>query len=105
MIMEHFDIILALSRMALNGDDKRVEHQIGRLRDVLKESDPKQAEKLGRLLSRQERKQDVAPMSLERMRADSAKAGLKLPGEAISRSTPLPHDKETGTPLARIVFP
>jgi SpoVK/Ycf46/Vps4 family AAA+-type ATPase len=103
--MDHFDIILALSRMALNGDDKRVSHQVTRLRDALKESDPKQAEKLGRLLSRQERKQDVAPMALERMRANSARPGLQLPGETISRSTPLPHDKETGTALARIVFP
>lgn len=103
--MDHFDIILALSRMALNGDDKRVAHQITRLRDALKESDPKQAEKLGRLLSRQERKQDVAPMALEQMRANGGKPGLRLPGETISRSTPLPHDKETGTALARIVFP
>lgn len=102
--MEHFDIILALSRMALNGDDKRVSHQISRLRDALKESEPKQAEKLARLLSREERKQEVAPMALEQMRA-SGKQGLRLPGEKISRSTPLPHDKETSTPLARIVFP
>lgn len=103
--MEHFDIILALSRMALNGDDKRVSHQIARLRDALKESEPKQAEKLARLLSREERKQEVAPMALEQMRAGNGKPALRLPGEKISRSTPLPHDKETGTPLARVVFP
>lgn len=103
--MEHFDIILALSRMALGGDEKRVSHQIERLRDALKAADPKQAEKLGRLLSRQERKQEVAPMALEQMRANGARAALKLPGETISRSTPLPHDRETSTPLARVVFP
>lgn len=103
--MEHFDIILALSRMALSGDNKRVAHQIARLRDALKMTNPKQAEKLGRLLSRQERKQDVAPMALEQMFAGWTKPDLRLPGETISRSTPLPHDKETGTPLARVVFP
>ncbi len=101
--MDHFDIILSLSRMALSGDEKRVAHQIGRLREALKKSDPKQAEKLERLLSRQKRQQEVAPMALERMRAGNA--GLRLPGETISRSTPLPHDKETGAPLARVVFP
>jgi len=103
--MDHFDIILALSRMALSGDEQRVSHQIARLREALQKTDPKQAEKLGRLLSREERKQEAAPMALEQMRAGNAKSALRLPGETISRSTQLPRDKETGTPLARVVFP
>ena len=31
--MGNFDIVLALSRLALNGDAARCEHQIARLRD------------------------------------------------------------------------
>ena len=101
--MENFDIVLALSRMALNGDEERVVHQISRLRNALKESDAKQAEKLDKLLARQQRRQEVAPMALEQMRA--RRSGLQLPGEPLSRSTPLPTDRETGAPLARLVFP
>ena len=101
--MDNFDIVLALSRMALNGDEERVAHQIARLRNALNESSPKQAEKLDKLLARQERRQDMAPMALEQMRARSA--GLELPGEPLSRSTPLPTDRETGAPLVRLVFP
>ena len=101
--MHNFDIVLALSRMALNGDKERVAHQIGRLRNALEPTDAKQAEKLDKLLSRQERRQDVAPMALEQMRA--RRTGLRLPGEFLSRSTPLPTDKETGAPLARVLLP
>ncbi|WP_208861565.1 AAA family ATPase [Paracoccus versutus] len=100
--MDHFEIILSLSRAAASGDSSRARYQIERLRDSLRESEPRQAEKLSRLLSREVRKQSVAPMSLERMRAGSVPA---LPGEVLSRNTPLPHDKETGTPLARVVQP
>lgn len=101
--MDHFEIVLALSRMALSGDNKRVTHQIERLKTALKQSDPKQAEKLARLLAQQQSKQDVAPMALERMRGDQP--GIQLPGETITRSTPLPNDKETGAPLARVLLP
>lgn len=103
--MQHFDMVLALARMALNGDQKRVEAQLSRLRDALKEPDPKQAEKLTRLLARKDRRQELAPMALQRMRAAAGNPGIVLPGETLSRSTPLPVDKETGSPLARIVFP
>ncbi len=104
--MDHFDIVLALSRMALSGDEKRVNHQITRLCDALKKSDPKQSKKIERLLSRDKRRQNVAPMSLQQMRAGSSSKGtIDLPGEKLSPATPLPHDKETGVPLVRIVFP
>ena len=101
--MESFDIVLALSRMALNGDEERVAHQIARLRNALSDSDPKQAQKLDKLLARQKRRQDAAPMALEQMRARPA--GLQLPGEPLSRSTPLPTDREPGAPLVRLLFP
>ncbi len=76
--MEHFDIVLALSRMSLNGDQERITHQITRLRNALKESNPKQAEKLDRLLTRQQRRQDAAPLALVHMRARPTE--LELPG-------------------------
>ena len=101
--MENFDIVLALSRVALKGDEERAAHQVSRLRNALKESDVKQAKKLERLLARQQRQQEVAPLALEQMRARSS--GLQLPGETLSRSTPLPTDRETGAPLARLMFP
>ena len=101
--MDNFDIVLALSRMALTGDEERIAHQIARLRNALNESDPKQAEKLDKLLTRQKRRQDMAPMALEQMRA--RRTGLQLPGETLSRSTPLPTDRETGAPLVRLLFP
>ena len=101
--MENFDIILALSRMALNGDKEKVVHQITRLRNSLNESNPNQARKIDNLLTRQQRRQDVAPMSLERMRARNV--SLQLPGETLSRTTPPPTDRETGAPLVRILYP
>ena len=101
--MEYFDIILALSRMALNGNQDRVAHQIERLRDALIESDPKQAEKLERLLTRDKHRRDIAPMVLKQMR--SVPNTSTLAGDTMTRSTPIPIDKETGTPLVRLVFP
>ena len=101
--MENFDIVLALSRVALKGDGVRAAHQVSRLRNALKESNAKQAEKLERLLARQQRQQEVAPLALEQMRARNS--GLQLPGETLSRSTPLPTDRETGASLARLMFP
>ncbi len=102
--MEHFDIILALSRTAVGGDAERATHQLARLRDALQKTNPDQAEKLGRLLNREERKHSVAPMSLEQMRSGSIPPP-QLPGEKLGKNTPLPHDRETATPLVRVVFP
>lgn len=101
--MENFEIVLALTRMALNGDSDRVAYQIGRLRDALKATNAKQADKLEKLLARHKRGQEVAPMALELMRVP--RASLPVPGEPLALSTPLPTDRETGAPLARIIFP
>jgi hypothetical protein len=102
--MDHFDIVLALAQSAVSGDGERSRHQVSRLRDQLANIDRKQAEKLSRLLSRDERRQNVAPIGLDQMRSNGREAPA-LPGEKLGRNTPLPHDKETATPLARIVFP
>jgi hypothetical protein len=102
--MENFDVVLALAQAAISGDGERSRHQVSRLRDLLARGDAKQAEKLTRLLNREERRQSVAPMALEQLRANGGKAP-PLPGEKLGRNTPLPHDRETAMPLARIVFP
>ncbi len=103
--MEHFDIILTLARIAMDTEGPRAAQQIERLRDALAKSDADQAAKLGRLLSRASRRQTMAPMAMEEMRATAAAARRQLPGETLSPSTPLPTDRETGTPLVRITFP
>lgn len=103
--MEHFDIILALARIAMDTEGPRAAQQIERLRDALARSDRDQAAKLGRLLNRASRRHTMAPMAIEEMRATAAAARRQLPGELLLPSTPVPTDRETGTPLARITFP
>jgi MoxR-like ATPase len=106
--MEHFDAILALARMALEGGEKRATHQLERLREALargKEEEKEQAAKLGRLLARDGKRASMSPMAFDEMRATAEAARKHLPGETLTRSTPLPHDKETGAPLASVLFP
>jgi ATPase family associated with various cellular activities (AAA) len=101
--MDHFDIVLALARAALSSDPGQARHQVERLREQLTVLDPPAAAKLERLLSRQERRHFVAPMAIEQMRTNAKHP--RLPGEKLSRNTPLPHDRETGSPLIRVIFP
>jgi SpoVK/Ycf46/Vps4 family AAA+-type ATPase len=103
--MEHFDIILAMSRIALEGDTARARHQLERLRDALARTDKEQAEKLTRVLTRNGRRQSMVPMALEEMRTSAEAAHRHLPGENLSPSTPLPHDRETSAPLVNVLFP
>jgi DNA polymerase III delta prime subunit len=105
MAMENFDIILTLARIALDAEGPRATQQIERLRDVLSKSDAEQAAKLNRLLSRNGRRHTMAPLAMEEMRATAEAARRQLPGETLSPSAALPTDRETGTPLARIIFP
>lgn len=103
--MEHFDIVLTLARIALEAEGPRASQQIERLRDTLKPSNEDQSAKLARLLTRSNRRHTMAPLSIEEMRATVDAVRRQLPGEALSSSTLPPTDRETGTPLARIIFP
>lgn len=103
--MEHFDIILTLARIALDAEGPRAAQQIERLRDALTKTDKEQAAKLNRLLSRAGRRHGMAPLAMEEMRATAEAARRQLPGETLSPSTPIPTDRETATPLARVIFP
>ena len=63
--MEHFDMVLALARIAMDTDGSRASQQIERLRGILSEVNSEQAAKLGRLLTRAERRHTMAPMAFE----------------------------------------
>jgi hypothetical protein len=102
--LDHFDIVLNLARLALEAEGPRATQQVERLRDALASSDSEQAAKLGRLLNRNGRKQAMAPLAMEELRTAVA-ARRQLSGETLSPSTPIPTDRETGTPLARVAFP
>jgi hypothetical protein len=47
----------------------------------------------------------MAPLAIEEMRATVDAVRRQLPGETLTPSTLPPTDRETGTPLARIIFP
>jgi hypothetical protein len=47
----------------------------------------------------------MAPLAMEEMRATADAARRQLPGEPLLPSTPLPTDRETSMPLARVIFP
>lgn len=100
--MEHFEIVLALSRAALSGDRSVAEYQVERLRDALGKDNGRQAAKLTRLLNRERNKLDASPMVLSQMHAPLPNT---LPGEDLARNTPIPVDKETSIPLVRVLYP
>lgn len=103
--MEHFDIILAMARLAMDAQPERAVQQVERLRDLLAKADPAQAAKLTRLLSRSERRHTMAPLAMEEMRTVAEAARRQLPGETITAATPVPTDREAGMPLARVTLP
>lgn len=103
--MEHFDIILALSKAALETKSLHAEHHVQRLRDALKTNDSEKAAKLTRLLNATHRRQDLVPLAIEEMRAAAEGIRSQLQGEILTRNTPLPRDKETSAPLVRVLFP
>lgn len=103
--MDHFDIVLALARAALESKSPLAIHQVQRLRDALKAADAEKAAKLTRLLNAKDKKQNLAPLAIEEMRAAADATRALLPGEVLTRNTSLPRDKETSAPLVRVLFP
>ena len=110
--MKHFDIVLSLARLALENAEQsnatRAAQQLQRLRELLAkgtEGEQEQASKLGRLLARDVKRAPMSPMAFDEMRVTAEAASRHLPGETLTRSTPLPHDKETSAPLANVIFP
>jgi hypothetical protein len=96
--MEHFNIIQSLCRAALNNPTNAVIQQIERLREKLeKEGMVTEAKSLKGLLTSASKASEMAPSRIERSYAVS--------GEELSVHTHLPVDKESGAPLAEIIFP
>lgn len=97
--MQHFTIIQALCRAAIADASPAARKQIERLRDAIaKDGDPKQAAAITSILTAAERTRELSPSRIERSRAPIA-------GEALTRSTPVPVDRETAAALADIIFP
>lgn len=97
--MEHFEIIQALCRAALANGGPAVRRQVERLRDALTTAgDTAGGASIGGLLNAAERTKEVAPSRITTSR-------LPIGGEVLTPATAAPVDKETGAPLATIVFP
>ena len=97
--MDHFQIVQALCRSALSDASPALRKQVERLRDaLLKDGETKQAAALTSLLGVAERTREIAPSRL-------ARSFAPMPGETLSRNTPLPVDRETAAPLAEVLFP
>lgn len=97
--MNHFPIIQALCRAAMADAAPALRKQVERLRDALaKDGESKQASALTSLLTAADRTKEIAPSRIARSRA-------QLPGEALSRNTPIPVDRELSAALAEVIFP
>ena len=97
--MDHFPIVQALCRAAMARPTPALRRQVERLRDALDgDGEKKQAAALAGILSAADRQGDMASDRIGRSRAGPV-------GEAISRSTQIPVDRETAAPLAEIIFP
>lgn len=96
--MDHFNIIQALCRAALHNPSNAVIQQVERLKDKLEaEGMASEAKALKTLLNSMSRASEMAPSKIQR--------SYVLSGEELTPSTQIPVDKESGTPLAEIIFP
>jgi hypothetical protein len=97
--LEHFPIIQALCRAALSQPTPAIRKQVERLRDaVSRDGDTKSSGVLSGLLTAAERTVELSPSRIAQSRA-------QVPGETLTRNTPVPVDRETAAALAEIVFP
>ncbi|HCL3477228.1 AAA family ATPase [Pseudomonas aeruginosa] len=97
--MEHFPIVLALSRAALQTPNTAVENHLRRLIKALeKDGQAEQADGLNKLVRNTGKSVAIQP---SRVVLSLAAMG----GEMLTPSVKPPVDKETSAPLAEIVFP
>ena len=97
--MDHFPIVQALCRTAMADASPALRKQVERLRDALAtDGEAKQAAALTSMLSSAARTKEMAPSRIERSKASFL-------GEALTRRTAVPVDRETAAPLADIIFP
>lgn len=97
--MDHFSVIQSIIRAGLSGDTKAFDKQVVRLRARLeKAGDVKEAATIERLLKSSSEMKDIQPSRVEVSRA-------LVFGEALTRETNPPIDRETGASLCEIHFP
>lgn len=96
----YLSILRALARASLASPSPAVRRQVERLRDAFQGDGLKdEAARLTELLSGPAKVADLAPSRIVR-----SAAALQA-GEQLTRNTPLPVDRETGTALAEVIFP
>lgn len=98
-VMEHFPIIQALCRAAVADASPALRKQIERLRNALtKDGSSQQAAALTSILTAADRTKELSPSRIERSKSP-------ILGETLTRSTPVPVDRETSAALADVIFP
>lgn len=99
-VLPYLSILRALVRASLASPSPAVRRQVERLRDAFqKDGLMDEATRLTELLAGPAKVADLAPSRLVRS------ASALQAGEQLTRNTPLPVDRETGTALAEIIFP
>ncbi len=97
-MIQYFNIIQALSRSALANPSSAILHQVARLKEALeKDGYAKEANSLEGLLSSSRTSAEMSPSKIQ-------KSFVVQKGEVLKKTTSLPVDKETSTPLAEIYF-
>ncbi len=92
----NFVIIQALCRSALSSSREMIEHQVLRLIENYKKSGmDKEATSLEGILTKSHRVQSMEPLNF---------VISSLKGEELTKSTTVPVDKETATPILEIIF-
>lgn len=97
--MKHFNIVQALCRASVPNASPALRKQVERLRDALaKDGEQKQAAALTSILTTADRTRELSPSRIERSK-------VQFSGEVLTRTTPIPVDRETAALLADIIFP
>jgi len=97
--MEHFSIVLAVCRAAMQAPNLAIENHLRRLTKALdKDGNAEQALALSKLLQSSVKSVEIQP---SRVVLSLASMG----GEALTPNVKAPVDKETSAPLAEIIFP
>lgn len=96
--MEYLDIVQTLCRTGLATGSPAVRQQVERLRDAIRDAEPRAASALARMLNSAGRTVELRPNRLIR-------AAQTIAGEALSENVILPVDRETSTPIAEVVMP
>lgn len=98
-LQPYLSVLRALARAALAAPSPAVRRQVERLRDAFQADGLKdEAARLTELLSGPAKVAELAPSRIVR-----SAAALQA-GEQLTRNTPLPVDRETGTALAEVIF-